>query len=97
MMPASSTTNKIAEDAARRSLSTRSFLRAQIAPTTDSEGHDAIIVTLVINDLRSAPVSGDEAGDAILNVKQALQAAGENRSIIVDFATERELESDGGA
>lgn len=89
--------DRVAGAAARVALSAQSFLRAQSEPTTDSDGHEALLVTLVINDLGRSPVSGEAASNAIVRVKQELRQAGEDRTAIVEFATEGDLATDGGA
>lgn len=89
--------DRIATQAALKALSASSLLRTLAEETTDSEGQEAILVTLVINDLQRSPVTGDDAADAIVNVRQGLQSAGEDRTVIIEFATEEDLKADGGA
>lgn len=88
---------KIVGTAASAALSASSLLRTHTEPTTDQDGHEALLVTLVINDLQKSPISGDTAGDTILRVRQDLQRAGEDRTVIIEFATESDLSADGSA
>lgn len=60
-------------------------------PTIDSEGHEALHVTVVLKNNRSSEVTGDSALDTIVSIERELSKAGEERFPIVEFVTEDEL------
>jgi hypothetical protein len=62
-------------------------------PTADSEGHDALHITIVLRPGAADKISGDMALDTLVEVDKALRGAGEARFPIIDFATEEELQS----
>ncbi len=66
-------------------------------PSTDSDGEEALSVTVVLDDNVDGTKSGDAALKTILGIQQQLQAAGEDRLAIVSFAKEHELEDDADA
>lgn len=68
----------------------RGFL---VEPTGDSEGRDALDVTIIIKD---DTLSGPDAAVLLTNIQSALMASGDERFPIVQFATEDELARDGG-
>lgn len=88
---------RIASEAALKALDPGAFVRALTESTTDSEGRDAVLVTLVVSDLQRVPITGDQLLETILTVQQSLEAAGETRTPIVSFSTEGDLADDGGA
>jgi hypothetical protein len=63
--------------------------------TVDSEGHDALQITVVLRDDKKDGVSGDDAVDIIVGIERELRRAGEERLPIIEFATEEELQSSG--
>jgi hypothetical protein len=79
--------DRIVTKAAKDSLKGK-FIRAASAYATDSEGQDALDLTIV---LAKARVSGDAALDAIVRIQHDLSDSGEERLPIVHFATESEL------
>jgi len=60
----------------------------------DSDGQDALRVTIVLKRGGIDNVTGDGALNTIVGVGQALSAAREDRFPIIDFVTEEELEAD---
>ena len=69
-------------------------LRVISEPMADSDGQDALRVTIVLKRGGIDNVTGDGALNTIVGVGQALSAAREDRFPIIDFVTEEELEAD---
>jgi hypothetical protein len=63
-------------------------------PTVDSEGKDAIRVTLVLPTQAAEELSGDASLDLLYELDQALQGEGEERMAIVEYATQEEIEEE---
>jgi hypothetical protein len=63
-------------------------------PTVDSEGKDAIRVTLVLPAGAAEELSGDASLDLLYELDQALQGEGEERMAIVEYATQEEIEEE---
>jgi hypothetical protein len=69
--------------------------RVESEPTLDSQGDEALHVTIVLKRGSADRISGDNVVDTLVRVERALRAAREERFPIVDFVTEEELESSG--
>ena len=67
--------------------------RLIVEPSVDSEGDAALDVTIVLD---HRDLSGAEAIEVLLNIKDALSAAGDERFPIIEYATEDELALDDG-
>lgn len=65
--------------------------RVVTEPATDSEGNEALRITLVLKPDAAKKLTGDEALDLLVAIQQKLRAAGEERFPIVEYATEQEL------
>jgi hypothetical protein len=59
--------------------------------TTDSDGHDAFLVTIVLRDQDENKITGRMASQVILRIHHALLDVGEEHFPIISFATEAEL------
>jgi len=64
-------------------------------PTVDSEGRDALRITIVIESGAAARIKGDAALDTLVQIQDRLREAGEERFPIVEYATKEELEESG--
>jgi hypothetical protein len=64
-------------------------------PASDSEGHEALRITIVLKRGSADKISGDKALDTLVGIERALREAGENRFPIIEYVTEEELESSG--
>lgn len=89
--------DRIVSKAAGATLPKASFIRSFSEPTNDAEGQDAVLVTIVIADLKKKPVDGDAALDTIVRVHRELELAGEDRRAIIEFANEGDLTPSGRA
>jgi len=83
--------DEIAGKAASSILKKGGVSRVSSKPTLDSDGKEALEVTVILNNDRSAEVTGDLALDTIVKIGRNLSQSGEERFPIVRFATEEEL------
>ncbi len=60
-------------------------------PTIDSQGLDAIRLTLVLKPAAAEGLTGREALDLLVGIQQGLYDKGEERLPIIEYATEQEL------
>lgn len=65
--------------------------RVLARPATDSEGKDAVRVTIVLTPRAVSELSGDEALDLLTELNQTLEREGEERFAAVYYATDAEL------
>ena len=86
--------SEIAERVARGQVADAGVERVVAEPTTDSEGNDALRITVVLKPEAAQSLSGDAALDLLVELQKELQNAGEDRFAIVQYATEQELEAD---
>jgi len=63
--------------------------------TTDSEGRDALLITVIIKAGSVNKIKGDSVLDTLVQVQHELREAGEERLPIVEYATEEELQDSG--
>lgn len=61
----------------------------------DSEGQEALRITVVLKPETARTWTGDQALDLLVSIHRSLQAAGEERFPIVEYATEQELADEG--
>lgn len=82
---------EIAVKVARTWVAAANLERVVTKPATDSEGKDALRITLVLTPEAARDMTGDEALDVLVGIQQGLWDAGEERLPIVEYATEEEL------
>lgn len=81
----------IAAKAARSHLPSKVVQRVFSEPTIDSEGKAALRLTIVIAPDSVSRITGDALLDTLVQIQRDLQAEGEDRLAIVEYATEDEL------
>jgi hypothetical protein len=86
---------QIARAAATTHLSSSVFSNIFTEPATDSEGHDALRITIVIEPGVAARLEGDAVLNTLLEIQDKLREAGEERFPIIEYATEAELQDSG--
>jgi hypothetical protein len=86
---------EIAQKVARKNLTNTNVTSVSSSPTIDSEGHDALRITIVIEPGAEAKIDGDAALDTLVGIKDGLRREGEERMAIVEYATKEELEAGG--
>lgn len=70
--------------------------RVDSEPTLDSEGKDALHITIVLKRGSAGKISGDNALDTLVRIERALREAKEERFPIISYVTEEELEDTSG-
>ena len=83
-----------AESAVRARLREDGMERILVEPATDSEGADALRITVVLTAAKARQLTGDQALDLLVEVQQAFRDKGEVRLPIIEYATEQELAAD---
>lgn len=62
-------------------------------PTSDSQGDEALHITIVLKSGSADKITGETALNALVSVDRALREAGDDRFPIIDYVTEDELAS----
>lgn len=88
------TIERIAAKAARAQVSDAGLERILVSPAIDSDGRDALRITLVLKPEAVRALSGDGALDLLVRVQQELANCEEERFPIVEYATEAELKEE---
>jgi len=65
------------------------------AALLDSEGHEALRITIVIKPGSESRIKGDATLDTLVGIQDRLRSEGEERFAIVEYATKRELSAGG--
>jgi hypothetical protein len=86
---------KIAQEVASANLTSANISSVSSRPTIDSEGHDALRITIVIKSGSESKIGGDAALDTLVGIKDRLRREGEERLAIVEYATKEELDAGG--
>lgn len=87
-------TAKIVELTAQAARKWIAVERVMAEPTVDSQGEEALRITLVLDPQVVERVTGDQALDVLGDINQTLQSEGDERLPIVYYATEEELRAD---
>jgi len=77
-------------------LGKENVVRVDWEPTTDSQGQDALKITVVIPPGASKKVKGEPVLDALVGLRARLREMREDRIPVVEYATEAELAQDAG-
>jgi hypothetical protein len=84
--------SEFTERAFRKHVPQADLERVVAEPATDSEGNEALRITLVLKPDSAGELTGDQALDLLVAIQQTLRAEGEERFPIVQYATEQELD-----
>jgi hypothetical protein len=87
--------NKIAQDAAAANLTSSAISRVFSEDAIDSQGKDALRITIVINPDSIGKLTGDAVVDTLVGIRDRLRQAAEERFPIVEYSTEEELQESG--
>jgi hypothetical protein len=63
--------------------------------TADSQGRDALRITIVIKPDALERMTGDHTLDTLVEMQRRMREAGDDRFAIVEYATEEELQESG--
>jgi hypothetical protein len=86
---------EIAQEVAIANLASTNVTSVSSSPIIDSEGHDALRITIVIEPGAESRIGGDAALDTLVGIKSRLRREGEDRLAIVEYATKEELDAGG--
>ena len=87
--------SQVAERAAKSVLGKKNVVRVFTEPGTDAEGGDALRITIVVTADAVRNLEGDTLLKNLLDLREALWKQGEERTPMVSYATEEELEDSG--
>lgn len=91
-MLANQDVSRIADEVAKAKLPAGEIERVFVEPTWDSEGNDALKVTIVVPPGSVEHFGGDALLDTLVELQNRLFKAGEQRFAIVEYATQEEIE-----
>jgi hypothetical protein len=86
---------EIANNVATANLTSSSVSNIVSDSAIDSEGREALRITIVIKPGAATRIRGDAALDILVQIQDRLREAGEERFPIVEYATQEELEESG--
>ena len=87
--------DQIAREAAAANLTSSAVTGVSSASTTDSEGREALRITIVLEPGAVPKITGDAVLDTLVQIHDRLRKAGEERFPIIEYATEAELQDSG--
>jgi len=82
---------QIATAEAGKNFASASLERVITETGTDSEGKELLRIILILKPESVKNVTGNQTLDVLVGIQQKLQAEGEERFPIVEYATEQEL------
>jgi hypothetical protein len=88
---------EIAHEVATDKLTSANVTSVSSSATIDSEGHDALRITIVIKPGSASKIKGDATLDTLVGIQHKLRAEGEERLAIIEYATKQELNASGGS
>ena len=83
--------DQIVREVATANLAAQNVQAVQNELATDSEGRDALRITIVLARDAITKLKGDAVLDTLVEIQDRLREAGEERFPIVEYATEDEL------
>jgi hypothetical protein len=86
---------EIAQEVASANLASTNVTSVSSGPTIDSQGHDALRITIILKSGSESSISGDAALGTLVGIRDRLRRAGEERLAIIEYATKEELEAGG--
>jgi hypothetical protein len=86
---------EIAREVASANLASSNISSVSSSTAIDSQGHDALRITIVIKPGSVSKIAGDAVLDTLVGIKDRLRSEGEERFAIVEYATKEELDSSG--
>jgi hypothetical protein len=83
--------SKIVETSAKATLGDENVVRAFTEPGADSEGKDALRITIVVTPGAADRIKGADVMKMLLDVHNRFDSKKEERAPIIHYATEEEL------
>jgi hypothetical protein len=90
-----SSIDQIATQVATANLSSQNVTSVMSSTATDSEGREALRITIIIPPSAELKIEGSAALTTLVQMQESLQKAGEERFPIIEYATEKELAESG--
>jgi hypothetical protein len=90
-----STIVQIATHVATANLTSQNVTSVTSSTATDSEGREALRITIIIPPGAETKIQGSAALETLVEMQAYLQKAGEERFPIIEYATEKELAESG--
>jgi hypothetical protein len=87
--------DRIAKQVATANLNSTIVSSVVSSSTTDSTGHDAIKIVIVILPEAETKISGDAALNTLVQIQSELRKQGDERTPIVEYATTKDIEGAG--
>ncbi|MCG8593307.1 MAG: hypothetical protein MI785_02900 [Kiloniellales bacterium] len=87
--------NHLIWQALASALGEENLVRVEFERTTDSQGHEALKITVVIAPNATQNIQGEKVIDALVKVQKRLLDMRDDRTPIIEYATEAELVQDG--
>jgi len=87
--------DEIAREVASANLSPQFVRWVTSSPGIDSQGEEVLRILVVLEPNAVAEIQGDAVVDTLLQLHDRRREAGEERSPLVEYATEDELKDDG--
>jgi len=88
---------EIAQEVATANLTSANVTSVSSSAAIDSDGNDALRITIVIKPGSASKIRGDATLDTLVGIQDRLRAEGEERFPIVEYATKKELTASGGS
>ncbi|MGJ5202390.1 hypothetical protein [Bradyrhizobium sp. HKCCYLR20261] len=86
---------EIAREIATANLSSSAAVtNVTTAPYADSEGRDALRITIVVSPIEGTDIGGEAVLDTLVQIQEQLQAAGEDRFPLIEYEAENEVFGD---
>ena len=85
----------IVQEVTGRNFPSKAVEMIDTQSTTDSEGRDALRITIVLAPGVAGKLKGDAVLDTLVEIQDRLRDAGEERFPIIEYATEDELTTSG--
>jgi hypothetical protein len=86
---------EIAQEVASAKLTSANVSSVSSSTAIDSEGHEALRITIVIKPGSESRINGDATLDTLVGIQDRLRSEGEERFAIIEYATKRELSKGG--
>ena len=83
--------NLLLRQSVAREMGEDNVIRVESAPASDSTGNDNARVTIVLSENAIGRVSNDSVLNAVVSLRERLRALGQDRSPLIQYATESEL------
>jgi hypothetical protein len=88
---------QIAQEVATANLTNANFSSVVSSSTTDSQGQEALRITIIIKPGAETKIKGDATLNTLVQIQDRLRKEGEERTPIVEYATKEELSESGNS